>query len=486
MALDAKYLSDAKIEQLAEQVATYLAERGVEVRHRGMLKSLEAAGARIDKAGAVVRFPREVQERALQSAPRSFSMYAADREPGAAAGLPIPHPSGGFYTCTGTGARGYEDPESGEHRNLRIADVQLWGRLATALQNIDLCAFPTPTDVPPQTADVHSLCALLQSTGKHVWIQPHTEQTLPFLLELCSARAGGTARLKARPPAGIIACALTPFRFKAMDIEVLLQAGEYGLPVHASSLPVIGGTAPISTSGTVLIAAIEVLAMVIMTQIVHPGHPVFALATSLAMDMRSGRALKACPEAMQANAAAAAFIKRAYDLPVHTAGLSSDAGNAGGQAQVQHSLYAYMVAASGAAIIGRAGELEAAKTFSPLQLVIDEEIFAAVRRLRGLQIDFRSEQKCAAWEDILDLKAGGHFLETIHTLRHCGEAFQPRLFTDPSREAGTVRAANGLIDRARDRLHDVLAVSKAPDIAASRLEAMKQIVAEADRCCRIA
>jgi len=355
------------------------------------------------------------------------------------------------------------------------------GRIAGILENIDLCAFPTPTNAPPETVDVHSLHALLKSTTKHVWIQPHTEQTVPYLFELCAARAGGKENLNKSPLASVIACSLTPFRFKPMDIEVMIQACNFGLPVHTSSLPVIGGTAPITTAGTVLIAAIEVLAMVIMIQLIRPGNPVFALATALSMDMMNGRAVKACPEAMQANAVSAQFLTEAFGLPVHTAGLTSDTFETDGQAMVEHSLYGLMVAAAGAAILGRAGELEAAKTFSPLQLVVDDEIVAALRRLRELQVGLTLEEQSMAWKDILAVSPGGHFLETEHTLRHCREAFQPKLFFRQSRDAWESGGRSKLIDRTRDRCRELLAASGLLDIPGARLDEMDRIVAEADR-----
>jgi len=467
-------------------VTLFLSERGVELQHPSVLATLADLGAQVDKSSGLIRFPPKLQEQALQSLPRTFALASpSPREPAgfgrSAAVLPVPRPQGSFYVCTGTGGRGYLDPETGEYRPLTIADVRTWGRLAGALEHIDLCAFPTPTDVPPETVDVHSLNALLQSTTKHVWIQPHTEQTLRYLLELCAARAGGKENLKSHPLASIIACSLTPFRFKSMDIEVIVQACDSGLPVHASSLPVIGGTSPITTFGIVLTAAIEVLAMVIMTQLIKPGHPVFALATALGMDMLSGRAVKACPEAMQANALSAQFLTEAYGLPVHTAGLTSDAFSTDGQAMVEHSLYGLMVAAAGAAVLGRAGELEAAKTFSPLQLIVDEEIVAVLRRLLQLQGEPTLEEKSTAWEDILAVPPGGHFLESELTLRHCREAFQPKLFVRQSRDAWTSDGGSTLIDRARERGRELLAEAEQPEIPAGRIEEMERIVAEADR-----
>jgi trimethylamine--corrinoid protein Co-methyltransferase len=480
-----KFLTDSEIAELREKVAIFLSERGVELEHPGMLEKAADLGAQVDRSNGLIRFPLKLQEQALQTVPRTFSLSSPVAEapsPGSSAPvLPIPHPTGSFYACTGTGSRGYLDPETGGYRLLTIADVHTWGRLVGALEHIDLCAFPTPTDVPPETVDVHSLNALLQSTTKHVWIQPHTEQTLPYLFELCTARAGGKENLKSHPLASIIACSLTPFRFKPMDIEVIAQACDYGLPLHVSSLPVIGGTSPITTVGTVLTAAIEVLAMVIMTQLEKPGHPVFALATALGMDMLSGRAVKANPEAMQANGLGAQFLTEAYGLPVHTAGLTSDAFCTDGQAMVEHSLYGLMVAAAGAAVLGRAGELEAAKTFSPLQLIVDDEIVAALQRLRQLQGELNIEEKSTAWEDILAVSPGGHFLETEHTLRYCREAFQPKLFVRQSRDAWTSDGGSTLIERARDRSRELLAGARGPEITAGRIDEMERIVAEADR-----
>jgi trimethylamine--corrinoid protein Co-methyltransferase len=481
-----RFLSSSEVGELKERVATFLSERGVELQHPAVRERMADMGARVDRTGGPVRFPLELQERALQSLPRDFTLAVPvqGEEAGpdrTAAALPVPHPEGSFYVCTGTGARGYLEPETGTYRPMTLSDVRSWGRLAGVLERIDLCAFPTPTDAPPQTVDVHSLNALLQSTSKHVWIQPHTEQTLPYLFELCAARAGGKERLRRHPLASIIACSLTPFRFKPMDIEVIVQACDYGLPVHASSLPVIGGTSPITTVGTALTAAIEVLAMVILTQLLKPGHPVFALATALGMDMRSGRAVKACPEAMQANALSAQLLTEAYGLPVHTAGLTSDGFRTDGQAMVEHSLYALMVAASGAAVLGRAGELEAAKTFSPLQLIVDDEIAAALQRLRQLQGELTLEEASTAWEDILAVAPGGHFLETEHTLRHCREAFQPRLFARQSRDAWSSEGGRALIDRTLDRYRELLAGAGRREIAPGRIEEMERIVADADR-----
>jgi trimethylamine:corrinoid methyltransferase-like protein len=175
-----------------------------------------------------------------------------------------------------------------------------------------MCAFPTPTDTPPQTADVYSLRALLENTSKHIWIQPHGEASLGFLIDLVIAKAGGEENLKKRPIASIISDAMTPFGLKSLDGEIILQSCRYGIPIHASTLPVAGATSPITLMGSVIVAGIEVLMQLVIAQIVKPGIPVIGLSGLLNMDMLTGRTLKTSVQAIQGNAAFVQFMREAY------------------------------------------------------------------------------------------------------------------------------------------------------------------------------
>jgi trimethylamine:corrinoid methyltransferase-like protein len=143
----------------------------------------------------------------------------------------------------------------------------------------------------------------------------------------------------------------------------------------------------------------------------------------------------------------------------------------------EHSLYALMVAAAGASILGRAGELEAAKTISPIQLIVDNEIVGMLKRLhRGIELS----EETLAWEDIQTVTPGGHFLETAHTLRHCRDAFQPRLFLRQSRDGWESKGRPDLIARAQEWYRELMVEAKEPQIPDSMREEMDRIVREAD------
>jgi trimethylamine--corrinoid protein Co-methyltransferase len=245
---------------------------------------------------------------------------------------------------------------------------------------------------------------------------------------------------------------LTPFKVKALDVEVILQACRWGAPVHACSLPTLGGTAPITPVGTVILAGIEVLSLLLIAQTIRPGTPVLGLATSLAMDMHSGMALKANVEAMRTNAASAQFISKAYGIPTHICGMTTDTFISDGQSQIERCLGGLNLAQSGVDIMGRAGELEAAKIISPAQLVVDNELVAMIKHLLSpLQVNAQT----MAWEDLLAVAPGGHFLQQPSTVRYCRDVFRSTLFKHQAREVWESKGGKDSIERARQKALDV-------------------------------
>ena len=141
-------LSRDQKERLYVRVLDFLENRGVELQHPAMLQRMRRAGARTNPKTGLVRFPRPVVNEALAQLPGRVHLAPLDSNRPL---VTLPHAAGCFSVCTGTGARNIIDPHTGAKRLLTEADVHLWGRVAGSLAHIDLCAYPTPTDVPPQT-----------------------------------------------------------------------------------------------------------------------------------------------------------------------------------------------------------------------------------------------------------------------------------------------------------------------------------------------
>jgi len=468
-------LSSKDIDTVFAKALWFLEEKGIVVEHDGMLKILNKGGALVDFQSQLVRFPEKLVREFVDKAPRAFTLAAPNPD----YDIDLSTAPGRFYICTNTGARGIIDPKTGQYRLMTEADIRNIGYLVDRLEHIDICAMPTATDVPPEAVDIHGLRALLESTQKHIWLQPHTEQTLPYLFELAIARSGGLENFTKRPNVSFMVTSLTPYKFKSMDMEVILHACRYGAPIHVCSVGTMGGTSPISPLGTTVVCCIEVLGQLIVAQMVRPGIPVLGLVSTLVMDMQTGMVRKGNPDVARANAASARFIHEICAIPTHINGMSTDSLIPDGQAQVERCLTGLTVAGNGVDIMGRAGELEGAKTFSPAQLVADDAIAAMMKHLLLPMI---VDDDSLSWEDIVSVPPGGHFLEQPGTLAHCRDGFRSALQIGAARDEWMVQGADDFITRAQKKAlenwHDEPVAS---GLDSSIKDEMDRIVREADQ-----
>ncbi|MEZ5869384.1 MAG: trimethylamine methyltransferase family protein [Defluviimonas denitrificans] len=186
--------------------------------------------------------------------------------------------------------------------------------------------------------------------------------------------------LRANPITSAITCSFTPLEFKYMDTQVIIAAGQYGVPLHACSLPSSGGTAPLSVPSMAIMAAAEIVGMTVMAHVLSPGIPVIATPLMFTLDMRTGSALQSCVESLQAANMAVQVMKQGFGMLTHTYGSGSDTPDADHQSMAERAFLTQTVALAGADILGGVGQLECATVFSPVQAVLDNEMGAMMRR----------------------------------------------------------------------------------------------------------
>lgn len=468
------YLDDARVAEFVDRSYRVLEEHGIHVSHPGAVQTLGKAGCKLDADGRLVRIPRKLAAEALAATPRAVTLYSKSGRHD----LQVPRPDNTFHMRTGTGAHGFIEPD-GKWRKLVLDDVKTIAAIGDGLPEVGFIAHPFVNGVPERTSDIHGFAVMLANSEKHNWIQPYDVQNVGFLLEMAAVAAGGEDVLRAKPIASCIACSFSPFEFKEMDIEAIIQCGRYGVPIHACSLPTAGGTAPVTMPGTVLMATAEILAMVTLTHILAPGTPLIATPLIFALDMRTGRSLQASVEALQGAAMAVQVCKRGFGLMTHTYGSGSDTPDLCGQSMAERALIGLMVGQSGADILGGVGQLECATVFSPIQAILDSELGAMQRAwMRTPEVN----DETLAWDLMMDVPQGGHFLANEHTLKHCRDVFEPASFLKLARDPYEAAGRRSEIDNARaiyDRLVSREAPPGLPDEAA--VAEINRIVVAADK-----
>ena len=462
------FLDDTEVEWLKDRVEEVLADYGVAVLHPGAYERLISVGATPGADANRIRMPRGLIREAMAAVPKSVRLGAKE----ACYNIDLPRADRSFIMRTGTGAHGYVNPRDSSYRKMDLAAVNEIAAVSNILDEVGFIAHPFVHGVPEVTSDIHSYGRLISRTSKHVWMQPYQWENVDYLMRIAAVAAGGEAQLRSNPITSCITCSFTPLEFKYMDTHVIIKAGEYGIPLHACSLPSSGGTAPLSVPAMAVMSAAEIVGMMVMAHILAPGTPVIATPLMFTLDMSTGSALQSCVESMQAANMSVQLLKRGWGVLTHTYGSGSDTPDVDHQSMAERAMLTQTVALSGADILGGVGQLECATVFSPVQAVLDNEVGAMMRRfIRKPKLD----KEALNWDDLMQIRAGGHFLDSAHTIATCRDQFQTQVFQRMGRDDYEKSGRRIAFDEARELA--LSAIAAAPEGGVLSEEQNREIAA---------
>ena len=470
-------MEKSSLELMKQRAEQLLEQRGITIDHPELCEVLSEKGCCVEKDR--VRFPRALTAEAVSAVPSDFTLYSPSGEHD----LVFPHPEGGFYTRTNTGAPNYRTPDGKVHP-FRPEEAETWFSLANALPNIDFVALPSigsSETVPAAAVDLFALNCALRTSKKHIWIQPYESNSVQGLIDMASAAVGGKDKLREEPIVSFIACSVPLLSFKHMDAEILLQCARAGIPVQPCSLPTAGANTPVTAQGTALVCCAEVIAMIVILEMLCPGITVIETPLPFSMDMMTTYTLQSAPEITLCRMLCMQFFEEGYGIRAHTYASGTDSLTLDGQNMIERTSLAHMLALSGASVLGGAGQIETAKTNCPLTLITDNEIFGIVQRLRrGAEVNDEMmdiEELFCPQEEQED-----SFIMTDHTLRHYREITRPELFSRVGISTWKESGCPSFEDRVRSRYEELITHPirhNLTDASASALDAaFRKAVAE--------
>lgn len=466
-------LSSDEVSTMREKCLYLLARQGMRIDHDGVLAILADAGADVDRQTHVVRFPAELVEAALSTVPAELTVKGAEERHDCR----IPHPDGLFYTSTNVQSMLHHDPKTGRFEDNSAARFAEWCQLIEVLEHADICAIQTPMDVPAESAEVHALDIQMQNTTKPLWMHAFSLEAVPFMFELMVARVGSVEALRKRSLAIINPGTVSPFIIKAMDAEEILQACHHGVPISSDGHVMSGFTSPMTVAGSVLQNSAEVLAHVVICQVIKPGHPIMMTHFNCPGDMATGFSTLATPAANIQRSAGAQLCKEAFGIPVAGCPIMTDTYSSDGRAVAEKALGGLMSIMAGMDILYGVGRLGGATLASPIELIIDDQLVAMLKDYVG---GVRVDDEYLAVDEILAAGIGGSFVKSKHTLRHCRDYVEPSLFRFQLQQTWEAEGEKDLYERAVDEYRRLQGVIKPVDLPDDVRREMDAVVARAD------
>jgi trimethylamine--corrinoid protein Co-methyltransferase len=237
-----------------------------------------------------------------------------------------------------------------------------------------------------------------------------------------------------------------------------------GQPPLITSLAIAGATGPVTLAGNLALQNAEVLAGIVLAQLVREGTPVIFGGASSNTEMRNGTLSIGSPE-MAMNAAATAQIARYYKIPARCGGAVCDAKAPDGQAGYESMMNLLMAKVSGANfVLHSAGIMESFNCMSYEKFMMDDEICGMVKRIHsGIEVD----PDTLALDVIKAVGPGGHFLDKDHTYDHFRtEFYQPRLSNRDDFVTWRAIGAPQSMEAAHKKVKDILETYEAPELPA--------------------
>jgi len=404
-------------------------------------------GFKVD--GATVHLEEKQMQQALSTAPAEFELSARNSKRNVIVG------GDHLVLAPGYGASLMIDPD-GSQRSGVMADYDNFCRLVQTSKVVDMstCLMIDPSDRPPGKSHLDMLKSNLTLCDKPFIGSSTSREAALDAMEMAGIAWGGKDQIQDKPVMVGMISSLSPLQYSSEMIGAMIEYARHGQVNMIGLLMMAGTTGPVTLPGLLALQNAEMLAGIVLSQLVNPGAPVIYGSSSTATDMRTGSLAIGAPELSMIQNATAQMAKY-YKLPCRGSGGLTDAHCPDMQAGIESALALNATIMSGANLILHAcGILGSYQSMSFQKFLADEEICGMMRRmLKPLEVT----RERLDLDTIKSVGIGNEFLTHPDTLAHCRtEFYQSNVMNREDyttwREKGGIKMSDRMLEIYEKRL----------------------------------
>jgi trimethylamine--corrinoid protein Co-methyltransferase len=417
-------VASAEPSVICPRITVLTPEQRAEI-HARSVTILSSVGVRVDSNRAhvilaaatdqpasdrLIRIPEELIAWALEAAPSTIDIYDQDG--------PLVFCLGADSARFGIGVTSlfYQDPMTDHVTPFSRHHVSAMVRLGEALSSFDaVSTIGILQDIPPAVADLYATLEMVANTRKPLVLLVSDDGQFAPALDLLEHLRGDLA---GRPFVIPYLNPITPLVINRGTCDKMLTAVERGLPFIYSNYGMVGASTPIDPAATLALLNAELLAGLVLSQLIREGTPIILGVLPAYFDMRGmGNFYAATSYVLNL---ACAEMMHHYHLPhCGTSGSGMGWGAdliAGANQWINHLT----------SVIGKVGlapfvgDNLGSKAFSPAVVVYADEVISQVRRFAE---GFALTPPAVTLQEIAQAGPGGDFLTAPSTLRSFRDAY---------------------------------------------------------------
>jgi len=457
-------LTEEQIQSLHRGTLDVLERTGLRIEHAKALKLLEKNGCRVDHDNNRVKFPPGLVEECLRRCPSSFRVKARNPKDDFIYGGDV------FILTTFPGMQ-IVDLDTWETRTATKQEYDDGAIVLDALDNLHCHAAYTPyfgyEGIPPVMCIPEGYAARVRNSTK-VSREGCNKDSEIFTINM--AKAVGSDIIHCIGPS-------SPLTYYEGIIEVLFRSIEADLPVLMGSGDIMGGSTPVTIAGESTVAFAEIIAGIVMAQLMKPGAKIQVGNVVYPQNMRSGIPVFGAIETALSNAVFCQYFRQ-FGVPIGTNDISVSSKSIDFQCGYEKAILGILAAVCGANVASFHGGIFGELSFHPVQAILDDDISGMIGRfLEGVQVD----EETMALDLINEVgPIPGFYLDKEHTRTWWRkEHFMPKVADRLSLPEWMEGGKKNALDYARAKMDEILATHKPDPLTPKQEEDVERILEEA-------
>lgn len=438
---------------------------GVRVEHGRGLKLFEKNGCQVDYSNNRVRIPPSLVEECLRKSPSSYRIKARDPKNDLIMGGNTLY----FQPFPGMDAIDLETWET--HRPTRKENYDC-AIIMDALENAHFMTCYTPffgwQGVPAVMSILESDAARIRCSAKTIETASSYDSE-KFAIKLGRAVSSEIWGYMGGSP---------PLTWNANAIEACFTLLEADQPLQIISGNMMGATGPVTIAGSTVSNNAELMAGVVMAQLVRPGARLMMMDFCFPQNMRNGAPSFGGIEAYLHNVVFNQ-IWHSYGIPTKTPPPGpSDSKRIDYQNGVEKATGAFLAALSGTNMLPLMGGVYGELSWDPIQAILDNDLAGMVGRfLEGIEVT----DITMALDLINEIgPIPGHFLGTAQTRQLWKKEFYVPKCSDRLTYPEWMKdGKKSCIDYAKKRMEEILSTHKITPLTDEQENNLEKALVEA-------
>ena len=444
------WLNEKEIKKIHCASIDILERIGIKLLHDELLKYVAGfEGIKIDVKNKIVRFQPDIIEDSIKNAGKSFKVYGRDKKRSAGFGF------GQIITSSSWGMQFKIDVERNEKIPASIDDLRDSALVCDYLDNINIVgAMFRPNEVPHYYRDVFEYGQTIKQTTKPVGVYITNGNTFDYIIEIYKLFLDSEKDIAKYPPFFYEFENISPLVFQHDGVDILYRCAKLGIPVSSAPIPQPMTTGPVTIAGCLALGNAELLASIVLTQLITSGLPfLYALMCNVPDPFTLIATFAGAPENVLLSIGQAQLATY-YGFPIFLDNQITCSNQIDYQMGVEFGMNSLIGLIFNADLYGHVGIVGADQGASIVKLIIDEETISYIKRIKGF---FKVSDETLAFDVIKNVGISGNFLLEDHTVKYMkSEYWIPKIFNRDSYIVWKKKGEKTLIERAVQRKNFIL------------------------------